>query len=530
MIRDSVFMDALIRGLMQPEAYDHPVGEFQVLETHLSWVILTGQYAYKIKKPIDLGFANFTTLELRHHFCEEEVRLNRRLAPELYLGVVPIYGTRDRPRLNVTGELIEYCVQMRQFDQHQLLPAVLQRGDVRPEQIDDLARSVAQFHRHISVATVGDRFGTPGSIREAAIDNLDALAQFAANQPIVAELRDWTEHEFARLTDWFHQRHAHGRVRECHGDMHLGNMVLLDDVIRVFDCLEFNADLRWTDLMAEIAFLVMDLQERGRRDFAFRLLNQWLETTGDFDGLTGWRWYLVYRALVRAKVAALRLQQDDLTSEETSAKQDELRTYLALAQSWTQPRPAAVIVTHGLSGSGKSYVAARIAEEFPVIRIRSDVERKRLFGLWGDPPEQILTGDLYAAAVTDQVYRKELATRIPQVIAAGFSVVIDATCLQQWQRQLFCNQATTLGSPFVILDIHAPAETLRQRLTERGHRSRDPSDADIGVLELQLKTQEPLTTEEQPHTISVDTEDGSWWSGLAAELRPLLEPAKSPEF
>jgi aminoglycoside phosphotransferase family enzyme len=511
-------MDGLIRGLLCPEAYDHPVTGLRLLETHISWVILTGVWAYKLKKPVDLGFANFTTLDRRRHFCEEEIRLNRRLAPELYRGVRPLFGTREIPTFCGTGEPLEYAVQMRQFDQHQLLPAVLKRNELRPEHLDMLADTIAVFHRQAAVAHGDAPFGTAAAVRDAARDNIAALDRAGCDRTTLSQLRGWSELEFQRRKIWFDQRRGNGHVRECHGDMHLGNMVLQDDAVCIFDCLEFNPELRWTDVIAEIAFLVMDLQERGRRDLALRLLNRWLEQTGDYEGLTGWRWYFVYRALVRAKVAALRLQQADLETVDKAAKQDELRTYLALAKAWTESRPKTVLLMHGLSGSGKSHVSAQVCEAWPVIRLRSDVERKRLFGRWGDPRPTRLTGDPYAADVTAQVYREILARHIPTILEAGFSVVIDAACLESWERHLFREIATQEGAQFVILDVQARPATLRQRIVQRHVARRDASDADLAVLEHQLAHHEPLSLQEQQESITVDTESPSWWDFLAARL------------
>ncbi len=512
-------MDLLIRGLQRPEAYDHPVADFQLLETHISWVILTGKFAYKIKKPVNFGFVDFTTLTLRRHFCEEEIRLNRRLAPELYLGVQPIFGPREHASFCGAGEPIEYAVQMRQFDQRDLLPAVLSRGELRTDQLDQLAKDIAAFHRHASVASVHDPWGTPATIRTLVFDNFEVLDQHENHCEPVAALREWSERESARLLRWFEQRRAAGRIRECHGDMHLGNMVLLNDAIRIFDCLEFNPDLNWTDVIAEVAFVVMDLQDRGRPDLALRLLNRWLEQTGDYDGLTGWCWYFAYRALVRAKVAALRLHQNGLEASDRTAINADLQTYLTLAQIETGPRPTAVILMHGLSGSGKSFVSEKICEHFAAIRLRSDVERKRLFGQWGDPGPTQLGGDMYSAKTTETVYREILATHVPRILNAGFSAVVDATCLHSWQRRVFRDLAAQLGVRFVIVTVQAQPETLRQRLVQRRAATHDPSDADIAVLEQQLALHEPLSSTEQSASLVVNTESKDWWPTLATDIQ-----------
>lgn len=513
-------MHPLVQGLLRPEAYDHPVARFQVLETHISWVILTGEYAYKLKKPVNLGFVDFTTLDRRHYFCEEEVRLNRRLAPEFYLGVRALYGSQERPSFLGSGTPIEFAVQMRQFDQESLLPAVLQRGDLRTDHIDRLAVAIAEFHGQTAVAGKSSPYGTPEAVRAPVFANFEHLQPPSAEHVAsLRQLKAWSEAEFERKRDWFQERHDAGRVRECHGDMHLGNMVLFYDQIRPFDCLEFNPGLRWIDVISEMAFLVMDLEDRGRPDLAFRVLNRWLEQSGDYEGLAGWNWYFAYRALVRAKVAALRIQQPDFDVAELASKRQELATYLDLACRSIQPREPAVIVMHGFSGSGKSHVAQWFCEQYGAIQLRTDVERKRLFGIWGWPASVRLTGDMYAPGITRVVYRDIVAGIVAGVVAAGFSAVIDAACLRRWQRDLFRELATRLGVRCLILDVQAGRETMRKRLARRQTAGGDPSDADVAVLEHQLVDCEPLTIEELASSLRVDTEAADWQEALAAEFR-----------
>lgn len=512
-------MEILIKGMLCPEIYDHPVEELKVIETHISWVILTGPYAYKLKKPVDLGFADFNSLERRRYFCNEEIRLNQRLAPELYLGVRPLFGTREQPTFRGSGEPIEFAVQMQQFDQRLLLPSVLAQDELHAHQIERLAREIAKFHRTAAVAQSTDAFGTAATIRGVAMANLATLEDSDCDRRTLAAIRNWTEAEYRRCESWFEQRHRDGFIRECHGDMHLGNMVLLNDQIRLFDCLEFNADLRWTDVMAEVAFLVMDFQTHGRTDLGITFLNTWLEQSGDYQGLNGWRWYLAYRALVRAKVAALRLQQGDLTSVEQAEKQSKLLHYLDLATSVTNSEPKTIILMHGLSGSGKSYVSEMVCQQLPAIHVRSDIERKRLFHRWGTPTPVQLTGDMYAASVTEHIYDRVLADLIPPILQAGFPTVIDAASLQAWQRHRIREVAQQEQARFVILDIQAPVELLRTRLNHRRSNATVVSDADVAVLEHQRTSHEPLSQQELSDTITVRTDSPGWWTSLKAGLQ-----------
>jgi len=515
-------MDDFIKGMLRPEIYDHPVAELKLIETHISWVILTGPFAYKLKKPVNLGFADFTSLDQRRYFCNEEIRLNQRLAPELYLGVRPIFGTRKRPTFRGGEVPIEFAVQMRQFDQAQLLPSVLARDELHAHQIEQLAVAIADFHRTAAVATFDDVYGTAATVHDAALANLISLDDAPCDRQTVTHLLMWTESEFHRCKRWFEQRHNNGFVRECHGDMHLGNMVLFNHEIRLFDCLEFNAGLRWTDVIAEVAFLVMDLQTHGRKDLGLRFLNSWLEQSGDYCGLNGWNWYLAYRALVRAKVAVLRMQQEDVSPEELAGKRGELQHYLNLADAVAKPLPKIVILMHGLSGSGKSHVSERICQHFAAIRVRSDLERKRLFGMWGTLRPVPLTGDMYAASATEFVYKDVLAESIPPILRAGFVAIIDAAALQSWQRDHIREVARKEQARFVLLDVQAPIEVLRDRLDRRKCDAKDISDADIAVLEYQLASHEPLTPHELTEAIAVKTDSSEWWSSLEVALRAIL--------
>jgi predicted kinase len=362
-------------------------------------------------------------------------------------------------------------------------------------------------------------------VRAPVVANFETLkASSLAKDEVsaLAELETWSRDEFQRLTGWFQHRREAGRVRECHGDLHLGNMVLLNDAIEPFDCLEFNPGLRWIDVISEIAFLVMDLQERGRRDLAFRVLNGWLDHSGDYEALTGWRWYFAYRAAVRAKVAALRLQQPDIEVAERTVKREELAKYLDLAAKSIRPRPTGLIVMHGVSGSGKSHVARWIVERFGAVQLRSDAERKRLFGAWGVSSVKPHSDEMYAADVTRSLYQNVLPGLASPTLSAGFPVVIDATCLKRWQRTVFVDLASRLGVNCLIVDLDADPATLKQRLRDRKAAGADPSDADEAVLARQLVEREPLSEDELSRSEKIDTAAPNWQETLEAKVKTLL--------
>ena len=357
-----------LRALQRcPQAFGHPVGTVEWIETHISWLLLAGDYAYKFKKPLKLDFLDFSTLALRRAACEEELRINDRTAPDLYLGVVALVGSpaadmRLLP-LDEAPSNAEPAVRMRRFDQAALLSQALERQALTPAHIDALARHVAHFHGDAAVALSSQGWGTAQAVRAPVQDCLAALQRIAADAPDLAPLlgpvAKWCEQQGAALAPVFAQRLDAGRVRECHGDLHLANLVLIDGAPQLFDAIEFNPALRWIDCMADIAFLAMDLEARGCADLAWRFLNAWLECTGDYAGLPVLDYYRVYRALVRARVAGLRLAQT--TGDARAGCLQEQRRYLELALRFTRPRPVVLWLAHGFSGSGKSTLCRALA-------------------------------------------------------------------------------------------------------------------------------------------------------------------------
>jgi hypothetical protein len=495
-----------------------------VVETHISWVILTGDYAYKLKKPLDLGFLDFSTLERRRFCCEEELRLNRRLAPALYLDVVAVTGSADAPRMGGTGTAIEYAVRMRQFEETARLDRVLERGALDPARLDDLARRVARFHAALPPAGADSAFGGADSIAFYARQNFDQIRpRLAASEDreLLSRLDDWTIRELESRAATFARRKQDGFVRECHGDLHLGNIALIGGEPVVFDCIEFNPELRWIDVTSEAAFAVMDLEDRGRRDLAHRFLNTWLESCGDYPGLAVLRFYLVYRALVRAKVAAIRLGQPELPERERETALAQCREYLQLALRFTRPPRPWLAITRGLSGSGKTRLTLAAVETLGAIRIRSDVERKRLFGLapearTGSAPDQ----GIYGRAAGERTYAR-LAELADSALRAGFSVIVDATFLECARRQAFRALARRCGAPFAILDFQTPDEVLERRVAAREAAGQDASEAGIAVLRRQRQSMEPLAPDEQPFAIAIDTTRADAADHVIAGLRHL---------
>ncbi len=513
----------LIAALQNPALYDHPVERFEVVETHISWVLLTGPYAYKIKKPVDLGFLDFSTLEKRRFFCGEELRLNRRLAPDLYLDVVAITGSAESPRLGGEGPAIEYAVKMRQFPHEAQLDRVLARGELGTGHIDALAREIAAFHGRVAVAGENTPFGTPERIAQPVHDNFKTIREQSADQADFQKISDldaWSEAAHAALTDVFRERKGGGFIRECHGDLHLANIAWVDGRAVIFDCIEFSEGLRWIDVMSEAAFLTMDLDDRGAPELSRRWLTGYLELTGDYAGLRVLRFYQVYRALVRAKVACIRMGQAGAGDRERLER--EYRGYVDLAGRYTRPAPPALAIMHGLSGSGKTALAQALVEAWGAVRVRSDVERKRLHGLAPDARTASgLDTGLYAPEAGERTYRR-LADLARTALEAGRSVIVDAACLKRAQRAALREAAARTRAPFVILDVRAPEAVLRARISARAREGRDASEADLVVLDRQIATAEPLGPDERSAVVAVDTDRPIDVKRLVAEIKRLV--------
>lgn len=497
----------------------------QLVETHISSVILAGDHAYKIKKPLDLGFLDFSTLPRRRLFCEEEVRLNGRLAPQVYLGVVAICGTVEHPRLDCDGEAIEYAVRMRRFGQHALLsdnPARLS-----PELADDIAVRLADFHAAIARAAEDVPYGDPETVLFPMQQNFEQVRSLIGDEAVQANLErleSWTLTRYQSLQPLLAQRKRGGFVRECHGDLHLGNIALDGGELIVFDGIEFNPALRWIDTMSELAFLLMDLDDAGRPELGQRILNGYLQISGDYDGLPLLRFYQVYRAMVRCKVAVIQLQQAE-TETQRSPLQAAYASYLQLALSYTRNIAPSLLITHGLSGSGKSTVSGVLMTQLTAIRLRSDVERKRLAGLQAQADTGSAPGaGIYASGFTAQTYARLLALA-QAVLEAGFTAIVDATFLDPASRQAFAELADRLRVPYLILDFQAPAEELRKRVAQRRRQAADASEADIAVLERQLAVYQPLSEKERRRSLEISPNRPLQLDQVNARLDQQLSPA-----
>ncbi|RDD93139.1 hypothetical protein DTW89_10035 [Acidovorax sp. BoFeN1] len=506
-----------------PEVFGHPTGTVEWIETHISWLLLAGDFVYKFKKPLKLDFLDFSTPALRRGACEEELRINRRTAPALYLGLVALTGTAHSLQLQPAEAApadAEPAVRMRRFAQEALLSHLLEQQRLLPSHIDALAQQVAQFHASAAVATPQQGWGTAHAVVAPVQDCLAALQPLVAQAlpdmgPALRQLAQWCASQGTALAPVFRQRLQSGRVRECHGDLHLANLVLIDGQPQLFDAIEFNPALRWIDCVADIAFLAMDLEARGHTDLAWRFLNAWLEHTGDYAGLQVLPYYRVYRALVRARVAGVRLGQvaGGGAGDERVASLREVRRYLALALRFIQSRTVELWLAHGFSGAGKSTQSQALIAERGVVRVRADVERKRLFGLALQASSAAVPGGIYTAEASERTH-EALAQAARCALEAGFTVLVDATFLNPAMRQRFIALAARAQVPCRILSFEAPLAVLRERVRSRQLAGGDASEASVQVLESQWAAAQPLLPAEEALTVHVDTTRPVNWNVL----------------
>lgn len=515
-------------ALLDPSIYPHAAHELSVIETHVSWIALAGPYAYKLKKPVRFDFLDYSTRARRRAACETELALNRRWAPTLYLDLVVLGDLADtagdaagaagwRPA-SAEGEP---AVRMARFDRDEELDVLVARGAVAATELAALGRDLAGWHDTAPV----DAAATWGGAAEAlgaALDTFDALrapgTPFDADRIAVLEAGVRTRH--AALAPWFDARRAAGRVRECHGDLHTRNVVRLGGRLVPFDAIDFAPRLRWIDVAADAAFLAMDLERLGRDDLAHAFLDGWFAAGGDYEAATGLGWLVAYRALVRAKVDALRARQLG-AGREAAAAWRECEAYVALAEKRLRARRGRLYAASGVSGAGKSWLAERLVPALPAIRVRSDVERKRLAGLGAlETSASPVAGGLYAPALTADTYRRlrELAGMLAE---AGFDVLVDATHLDRVHRAELAGLAARLGTTLAWLECTAPEPVLRSRVAAR---TGDPSEATVAVLERQLASRDPLATAEAARAVRVDTAGPVDATAVAAALRAAAAP------
>ena len=472
---------ALINAMTQPDFYPHPASQIHMLQTHISWIFLAGQYAYKLKKPLDLGFLDFTSLEKRRFFCEQELCLNQRLAPAIYLEVLPISRTDGTYQLGNVNNIQDYCLKMLRFSQDDLLDRRLDSGGFDPAWMDVLAKNIATFHATAETNPEIQAFGDTHFLHEHITANLHVAGEHAGTVIEAGQLnaiRQFSETFIREHQKGFAVRQREGHIRDGHGDLHLKNIALFQGRPMVFDCIEFNDEYRMIDTMSDVAFLTMDCDVRSCSDLGFRFLSRYLECSGDYAGLMVLPLYLSYRAGVRGKVACLLSDGQGIGAGEQCRQFAEATRYFTLAESYTLSPHPRLFAIGGFSGSGKSRLALLGCGIERAIIIRSDATRKRI-------ADDHVPLDLYSTEMNIRTYKMMFAAA-KTALAAGFSVILDATFFRQEDRQCIRQLAISAHVESRIFWLNIKESVLRRQIKQRMQADKDISDADLHVLDMQL--------------------------------------------
>jgi aminoglycoside phosphotransferase family enzyme/predicted kinase len=494
----------------------------QLVETHVSWVLLTGEFAYKIKRPVRHSFVDQRSLERRQFLCQEELRLNRRFAPELYLEVCAITTCAGRARIEGCGSVIEHAVKMRQFDRGGELDCLLEAGEIEASELELFGNALAKIHARLPTAPPAK--GDPDALSQLVLHNLEEGARLgkALGWTANAEaLRAGLEALLSSTAPLRWQRLARRRVRECHGDLHARNVVRWGARLVAFDCLEFDPALRWIDVADEIAFLAADLLARKRPQHARAFLNGYLTESGDYQACVLQPLFQAHQALVRGKITALTAAQAATHSVENGSARREYEAYVDGARRAVAPKRPILMLMCGLSGSGKTWLAQRLAPALEALQVRSDIERKRLAGLADrDHSQSRLGAELYSRFATEKVYRR-LAECAADALRGGYTTLVDATFARAEHRAHFRALASSLGVTTCVVYCHAPRQVLETRITERQKRDDDPSEADLAVLGWQEERFEAPGPSEGLSVFDAGSPDGAAIETMITRLRLL---------
>ncbi|GAB6063691.1 bifunctional aminoglycoside phosphotransferase/ATP-binding protein [Deferrisoma palaeochoriense] len=530
-------LEALIRALSSPEAYPHPCRRVEVRQTHISAVFLAGAYAYKIKKPLDLGFLDFSTPERRAHFCREEVRLNRRMAPEVYLGVVPVTLDRGRARVDGEGEPVEWAVWMRRLPERATLLRRLDRGEVGMGEIGSFGTFLARFHARAEAGPHVARFGRAAVVGRNARENFEQTAGhrgITVSDGVFERVRRVTEHGLSALSPLMDDRAARGVPRDTHGDLHLDHVYWFPRRAPerrwvVVDCIEFNERFRYADPVADAAFLSMDLTFQGRRDLARGFEEAYLVAAEDPEGAGLFPWYVAYRACVRAKVEGFAALEPEVSPDERNRALASARAHWLVALDALEPpeRRPCLLGVGGLPGSGKSSLARGLAERLGFRLIATDVVRKELAGL--SPADRAPAGygqGIYTPEWTERTYA-EVFRRAEGALFEGRRVIVDATLREARWRRALGETARAWGVRWGILLCQASEAEVRRRLSRP---RKGPSDADWGVYrQARARWEPPAPGEPEPAWIVTDgPKEETFVQAVRALARWGLAPLPGP--
>lgn len=479
-----------------PSFYPEGTTRVEVVQTHISFIFLTDEHAYKVKKPVDFGFLDYTTLARRREMCEREVTLNRRLCPDTYLGVVDIVDAGGRLALGGPGGTVEHAVRMRRLPADRMLRQVLQRGEAGPGIFSEIARTLAAFHAAAETGPEIQAMKGLSGVTFNCEENFEQTERYVGTllpRDLFEHIRTSTRLFLKRRSALFEERAKRGRLRDGHGDLHLDS-ICVTDPIRIFDCIEFNERFRYQDVAEEVAFLAMDLEFHGYPEFAVAFVDAYVAASGDGELRELLDFYKAYRAYVRAKVTSFATDDPRVGEADKAALRATAGRYYELAGRYARAfNPQLLVMTCGLTGSGKSTVARRLGERFAFALIRSDVVRKELLGL--DPYERkwdAFGAGAYSSEMTDHTYQV-MIERAETMLASGDSVVLDGCFTRRSQRSAAIELAQRCGVPLLVLECQAPESVVRERLEGRSSKGRAVSDGRWEIYHNQAATFESPT-------------------------------------
>jgi aminoglycoside phosphotransferase family enzyme/predicted kinase len=525
----------LFDHLKNPQFYGPTVTSVKLIQTHISYVALTGSYAYKIKKPVNFGFLDFSTLDKRHYYCEEELRLNKRLCPDMYLNVLPITQKDKTLELNGEGIIVEYAIQMKEFPQDCIMTNLLQKGKISEDTIDRLCDILVKFYQSQHPSESVQRYGQLPAVKQNIDENFDQtkpMIDITIPKQLFFSIRGIVERFFQGKKEVFDQRIHQKRIYECHGDLHSGNIALVDEKIYVFDCIEFNDRFRFCDAASDVGFLAMDLDFQNYPYLSSYFITKYIEKSKDRSIYSVLNFYKSYRAFVRGKVLGFQLNDPHIDQGTKNNVLHTAKKYFELSEYYTklfsldlQKHPPLLFLVVGLSGTGKSTVASKIAVDYHGVLINTDVVRKESAGInrYERHHDSLNTG-LYDPQKIDDTY-EHVIQQAETNLQKGDNVVLDATFQKKKYRQLAYELAGRQHAMIIIIQCVCPDDVVKKRMDIRLQK-KSVSDARWEIYLAQKITFEPLCSDEP--NLLIDTSNDSYEDRMVF-YRHLLSKALQTE-
>ena len=500
-----------LKYLQKPETFGYKVKSVKILQTHISYIALTGRYCYKVKKSVNFGFLDFSTLENRKYFCKEELRLNKRLCPEIYLDVVRITRKKNGFEINGSGEVIDYAVKMKEFSQKFILNKLLERNKIDEKIINNIVDILVNFYKSGKSTDEIKHFGTVETIKRNNNENFDQTEDFI-NLTIKKEIFDFikkTTNDFlSENKNIFSNRIKNNFIKDCHGDLHSGNIVLFNDKICIFDCIEFNKRFRYSDIASDIAFLAMDLDFLGQAYLSSYLIEKYVEKSQDNNIFNVLNFYKCYRAYIRGKVTGFKINDSNIDKSEKDKMIDISKKYFDLAYYYSQlfsrknkknSKPI-LFITTGLTGTGKTTIARKIAVDYKAQIISTDSVRKEILGIdkYERHYDAYNTG-LYSPKKMIETYDK-IFEKTDFLLNKKKNVVLDATFKTEKLRDTARKISQKNNANFLIVYCNCPEEKVKKYLDNRANK-KSISD---GRWEIYIKQKDSFEKPEKTDLIEID--------------------------